>query len=278
MTQREEAVTFIKNYSEVNSICLPGRIPVYKRFDVQLLSCNTKKITVWQLYKDQMEGSEQRAMGYTSFCLTWNNLLPFIVVAKPRSDLCWKCQQHANAFQRSSNTSETNKSQVHCSLLNTIILFCCHVPQILQEAQDHLALVTKERAMYRELCSASKMAYQQLQTDSPPTTMHYSFDYAQQVQYPCNPFQPGPIYFLAPRKCSIFGICCEGIPKQRNYLIDEAVDTGKGGNSVCSMLHHFFRTYGLQEDNVHLHADNCCGQNKNNIVLQVHLVQCPKCC
>ncbi len=42
MTQREEAVTFIKNYSEVNSICLPGG---YKRFDVQLLSCNTKKIT-----------------------------------------------------------------------------------------------------------------------------------------------------------------------------------------------------------------------------------------
>ncbi len=189
-------------------------------------------------------------MGYTSFCLTWKNLLPFIVVAKPRSDLCWKCQQHANAFQRSSNTSETNKSNVHCSLLNTITLFCCHVQQILQEAQDHLALVTKERAMYRGLCSESKMAYQQVQTDSPsppPTTMHYSFDYAQRVQYPCNPFQPGPIYFLAPRKCSIFGICCEGIPKQRNYLIDEAVDTGKGGNSVCSMLHHFSEPMGCRK-------------------------------
>ena len=77
------------------------------------------------------------------------------------------------------------------------------------------------------------------------------------------------MYFLAPRKCSIFGVCCEGIPLQYNYLIDEAVDCGKGGNSVCSMLHHFFNTHSLGEKRVHLHADNCCGQNKNNIVLQV---------
>ena len=85
-------------------------------------------------------------------------------------------------------------------------------------------------------------------------------------------------------------MCCEGLPKQVttvqnteldnhtaiddnpqqvNYLIDEAVETGKGGNTVVSMLHHFLATHGLGERCVHLHADNCVGQNKNNFVMQV---------
>ena len=66
-------------------------------------------------------------------------------------------------------------------------------------------------------------------------TAHYSFDFAQQVHYPSNPLQPGPIYFLTPRKAAIFGVCCEAIPRQVNFIIDEASDTGKGRTelSVC---------------------------------------------
>ena len=26
--------------------------------------------------------------------------------------------------------------------------------------------------------------------------------------------QPGPVYFLTPRKCAIFGVACEAIPRQ----------------------------------------------------------------
>ena len=98
--------------------------------------------------------------------------------------------------------------------------------------------------------------------------MHYSFDMAQQVHYPSDPLQPGPIYFLTPRKCALFGVCCEAIPRQINFLIDEAFDTGKGSNSIVSMLHYFFQEHGLGEAKVHLHADNCVGQNKNNTMLQ----------
>ena len=98
---------------------------------------------------------------------------------------------------------------------------------------------------------------------------HYSFDFAQQVHYPHNPLQPGPMYFKTARKCAVFGVCCEGIPRQMFYLIDEASNTGKGANTVVSLLHHFLENHGLGEVNLHLHADNCVGQNKNNVVLQV---------
>ena len=53
-----------------------------------------------------------------------------------------------------------------------------------------------------------------------------------------------------------------------NYLIDEAVNCGKGANCVISLLHHFLCTHNLGEANLHLHADNCCGQNKNRYVMQ----------
>lgn len=45
------------------------------------------------------------------------------------------------------------------------------------------------------------------------------------------------------------------------------MNVGKGANAIISMLHHFFGTYGLGEKVVHLHTDNCGGQNKNRYMI-----------
>ena len=54
--------------------------------------------------------------------------------------------------------------------------------------------------------------------DVPPSSrkfmLHVGFDFAQQVHLPSDPLQPGPIYFLTPRKCGIFGVCREPFQKQ----------------------------------------------------------------
>ncbi|KAI4799131.1 hypothetical protein KUCAC02_017886 [Chaenocephalus aceratus] len=91
--------------------------------------------------------------------------------------------------------------------------------------------------------------------------------YQEMVHYPSDPLQPGPIYFMVPRTCALFGVCCEGVPQQVNYLIDEAHCSSKGSNAVIAFLHHFFSQYGFGEKNVHLHCDNCSGQNKNRYLL-----------
>ena len=88
------------------------------------------------------------------------------------------------------------------------------------------------------------------------------------MHFPADPLQPGPIFFLTPRKCSIFGVHCEAIPRQINFLTDEAADCGKGANVVISQLHYFFSNHGLGEKVVYLHCDNCTGQNKNSFMVQ----------
>ena len=135
------------------------------------------------------------------------------------------------------------------------------------------------REHYRGACSDSATActFKALETEialnephaacSMQGTMHYSFDYAQQVHIPSNPLKPGPIYFKTTRKCGILGAIYEAIPRQVNYLIDEATTAGKGANATISYVHHFSAQHGVGKTDVHFHADNCARQNKNNYFL-----------
>ena len=78
-------------------------------------------------------------------------------------------------------------------------------------------LVQLERSLYKKMTDKAKSSCKEhgltdLQASTPCScsiSMHYSFDYAQQVHLPSDPLQPGPIYFLVPRKLGLFGFCCE---------------------------------------------------------------------
>lgn len=98
-------------------------------------------------------------------------------------------------------------------------------------------------------------------------TVHVSFDFAQQIHIPSNPQQPGPLYFLVPFKVAVFGIANDTDQSQANYLIPEPINVSKGANAIISYLDNFFENYTYGEKHIHLHADNCIGQNKNNYVI-----------
>ncbi|MEQ2246257.1 hypothetical protein ILYODFUR_036548 [Ilyodon furcidens] len=92
------------------------------------------------------------------------------------------------------------------------------------------------------MTAACKKTCDNCQLSPPPSNkrirMLYSFDFAQQMHFPSNPLLPGPMYFLTPRKCGLFGVSCEGLQKQVNFLIDEGMSSGKGSNEVISYMHH----------------------------------------
>lgn len=139
----------------------------------------------------------------------------------------------------------------------------------LRKLQEHLN--QEEHSVYQQMVESSRSACDNMLAPHSPCSnlnpCHYSFDFAQQVHLPHDPTQPGPIYFMCPRKVGIFGVCCESIPQQVNFLIDESHCTSKGYISVINYLHYFFKHYGSGECDVDLHCDNCCVLNKNSFVL-----------
>ena len=156
-------------------------------------------------------------------------IYPNVVVAKPMTDLCFTCQQNTTKLQRAANLSDSAK------------LEC------VKAHQEHLNCTQAERQFYRDSCLGSKNTLERIGTETflsgsrkacslNPTT-HYSFYNAQQVYIPSKPLQPGPIYFKTPRKCGIFGVICEGLPRQVNFIKDNAPSAGKGAKSTISYIH-----------------------------------------
>ena len=107
-------VRFILQYAVDHVILLPGRIPGYKRDDLQLLPSSTTKRQVWEAYHQAatLSGS-MKAISYSLFCELWKTLTPQVVVTRPMSDLCWVCQKNSNIIMRAHNTPVEEKSEVN---------------------------------------------------------------------------------------------------------------------------------------------------------------------
>lgn len=259
MDTLQHVITFLDNYAEEHAVALPGRVPGFKRSDIKLLPSSATKASIHRLYEQSAESAGLPVVSYSKFVTMWNELRPLVRITKPMTDLCHTCQKNKSNIYRSANLLDEEKSE------------------IVRKQEAHLLDAERERSLYKRVCEESKrnlkpilnsLDFSETRTAcSFKGKMHYSFDYAQQVHLPSNPMQPGPIYFKVPRKVGIFGVCCESLPRQVNFVIDEAGSTGKGANAAISYLHYFFQKHGIGETDVHLHTDNCCGQNKNSYVL-----------
>ena len=257
-------VDFITSHAETHAIALPGRIPTHKRDDILLLPSSETKADIYRLYEKAMVDVQLRAVALSSFRSLWRKLVPRIVCARPMTDLCWECQRNNRDIHRSSCFPEEVKEAK------------------LKKQTQHLQVVGKERSYLQDNVKKAKedyktAGYPPLGPHPPCSTdyrVHVSFDYAQQVHLPSYPMQPGPLYFLVPRKCGIFGVCMEAGPRQVNYLIDESHCSGKGSNAVISYLHHYFEHYSLGAKDLDLHCDNCSGQNKNKYMLAYLMWRC----
>ena len=231
--------TFVENYARAHGLPVPGRLP-NAREKVTLLPSD---MSVYRKYKE----AASTPVGKSKFLSLWDELTPHVAVMKPSSDLCFTCQQNNLAIMKSANMPEAVRRQRF------------------ENATNHLQRARTERHAYRSQCNDAEAAWNaHVLRQEPITTMHYSYDFAQQVHLPFDCQQTGPAYFKTARKCGIFGVSCEGKAEQVNYLIDEAENPGKGADCTISLIHHYLEKYGCGEENVLFHADNCTGQNKNN--------------
>lgn len=257
---RIKAVTFIKNFSAQNALILPGRLPAYRlNTDLNILPCSMSKLYVFDLYKKAADETDIEIVGKTTWYDLWNTFCANIVIQKPRTDLCNVCQKQTVSLGQMQGLTEEEKREK------------------INESPQHLDNITTERAYYNTTISKSLeeinnacfgIRLGQHEPRSYSGQMHYSFDFAQQISLPYSSQQVGALYFLAGYKVALFGVAAEPLKQFVLYVIPESCNTGKGSNVVISLLHHFFENFGIGETDVICHADNCCGQNKNNYLLQ----------
>ena len=128
----EYVLRFLLNYFEQHGILLPGRVPGYARDDIKLLPSSTSKRGIWKLYcgaADQVPSIHKVA--YSTFCHIWKHQLPYLILMKPMTDLCWACQKNSTAVLRSANCPDKDKSSA------------------LVEFEEHLRIVQTERSFYK---------------------------------------------------------------------------------------------------------------------------------
>ena len=90
----KHVTAFLMHFGDQHGMVLPGRVPGFARDDLRVLPSHYTRKAIWQLYTDADSPAVIRKVKLRSFSQLWKQLLPFIVVAKPMSDLCWTCQQN----------------------------------------------------------------------------------------------------------------------------------------------------------------------------------------
>ncbi len=260
---RDTIKSFIINFSEIHGLPDPGRDVRKGKGRLRILLPSVMNyVSIHQVYQTSIIDAGNEAVGYRTFLRVWQDELSYIVFNNPKSDLCIQCEDFKKKLNQVAAILDEEKEAKQA--------------KIYQNAIDHINHAKKERMYYRAYALLASKNYRKIQSrESSPckansidTMMHYSWDFAQQFHYPFEDQQVGPIYFKTPRRAQLFGDCGEGIPKQVNYLIDEADFLAKDANTVISLLDHFFENHGLGEKSVYLTADNCTGQNKNNALIQ----------
>ena len=265
LTDREQVKSFILNFTVIHGLPDPGRDIRKGKGKLRILLPSVMSYhSVHKQYMISIEASGNTSIAYRTFLKIWQEEFPHIKFNDPRSDLCMTCEEFKKRLNQVTAILDEDKEKKQAL--------------IHKEALNHLKLVKKERLFYRANAKVAHEYYQKLKANTHLTNpnepssknimSHYSWDFAQQLHYPFEDQQVGPIFFKTPRKAQLFGICSEGVPCQHNYLIDEEHFLEKNANTVISLLDHFFTNYGLGEKWVHLTADNCVGQNKNNALLQ----------
>ena len=251
----QAVLVFIANFAAIHGLPDPGRDLRAGKGKVTIyLPTVMNYMSVHRIFRKSMENANGKIVEYHTFRRLWVENYEHIVFSKTKSDLCMACEEYKKQINAAVAAGTEEEK------LNS-----------LEKAKEHVYAAQKERHHYRYSMEIAKQSYVACtsinQHAATPEVMHYSWDFAQQLHYPYEDHQVSPIYFKTPRVAQLFGVCCEALPRQVNYLIDEADFPGKGADTVISILDHFFANYGLGEQHLLLTADNCVGQNKNNALL-----------
>ena len=175
---QDHIVNSIKSYARDNALQLPGRVPGHREETTLVIPSSETKVKIWELYTNISQEAALKPVGHSLFLEMWNKLLPWIVIAKPTTDLCWTCQNFSETLSLRPNLSENDKVSM------------------VEQYQQHLEEAKSNTENYNVQIEIAQNNFPHAKGFSPftlsvscsfPSIAHYSWDNAQQLHYPTNP-------------------------------------------------------------------------------------------
>ncbi|KAF6031130.1 hypothetical protein EB796_010560 [Bugula neritina] len=249
-----DIVRFLKNYADKYGLPQPAAPRARPTASPIYLPCGTTKQGVHKIYMDSCIADNRTFVRLQTFKNLWHRTCADIKIMSRREDYCAKCELLRNATMKAKTDEEKDNT--------------------LAAIQQHMNLAYESRDLHNECISKAKNG----------EIKHLIFDFAEQLTLPTTTRQVGPMYFRIGRRMQLFRVCDTAIRIQKNYLYGEHQTIGcdskmsHGPNSVISMLHHYLKEWSCDVPNLVLHADNCCGQNKNKSVVAYFIqLLCSEC-
>ena len=253
---RDKVVSFIRSFAGKHGLpqpCAPrgrpGPPPIY-------LPASFTKTKVHGECNDALgELDSPATISYRSFLRIWKVYVRDVIIMKPRTDVCALCEWLRQNVRRARNEVDTQ--------------------QAVEKLSSHITTANLEREYYKAAIASAKDTLDSADTGC----THLTFDFAQQLELPAHTRTVGPLYFKVLYRVYLFGIADEARNKQCNFLFGEQFCIGQDGkkahgpNCVISMLHYYLE-HNSPKQTLHLHADNCSGQNKNKSVLAYLMWRC----
>ncbi|KAJ8300352.1 hypothetical protein KUTeg_021871, partial [Tegillarca granosa] len=138
---------FVISYGNKFGLPLPGRLPNYREHKTVLLPSDKTKHDVYNDYVSAAEEVGLRKISLSEFKKIWLEQCPHIMIMRPTTDLCHKCQSYVTCIKNSGSLSEEEK----CELLNEYV--------------SHLEKCKIQREEYRTQCDEAKINFSQLPDD-----------------------------------------------------------------------------------------------------------------
>ncbi len=267
---REHAVQFILELAESFGEASEGRRNLHSVKD-KVVYFLPASYSITGLYRqflkkyryDHPQTGKTAPLSLSSFrAIFFSEPCKHIRIRSPRSNVCDECSLYRTFYRQQPRYSSLVTSKID--------------EEKIIKWQQHLELAKEARLVYNNDIERARKGIQELKKGSiqlDEYVAHYTFDFMQNLALPNFADTTKDMYFFSLRNIYVFSIRDDGEGKQFNCLYDEG-DGGKGANYVISMLFYFLshRDRHCSTLTIHLHADNCCGQNKNNIVMQFFLL------
>ena len=138
---------YIMSHANKFGLPLPGRLPNYRNEKAILLPSDKSKADIHQEYQAAAEQLQYRKVCLSQFKTIWLEQCPHVLLMKPSTDLCHKCQSFTNSLSNAGNLTEEQKTD------------------ILSEYQEHVNKVKVQRDNYRQQCDAAKTVYNAMETE-----------------------------------------------------------------------------------------------------------------